>query len=77
MNFGIPKELPIFKTIPEYRVGLSPMGVKELIWQGAQVYVESKAGEGAGFSNMDYENAGAKIVYSKEEAYRRADVVLC
>lgn len=76
MNFGIPKELPIFKTIPEYRVGLSPMGAKELIEHKAQVYVESGAGGGAGFSNMDYEKAGAKIVYSKEEAYKRADVVL-
>lgn len=76
MNFGIPKELPIFKEIPECRVGLSPMGVKELVEHKAQVYVESGAGEGAGFSNMDYESAGARIVYSKEEAYKRADVVL-
>ena len=76
MIFGIPKELPMSKEMPECRVGLSPMGVKELVERKTRVYVESGAGEGAGFSNMDYEKAGASIVYSKEEAYKRADVVL-
>ncbi|UCC12056.1 MAG: alanine dehydrogenase [candidate division WOR-3 bacterium] len=76
MNFGVPKELPPFKQTPEYRVGLSPMGAQELILCGAKVYVETKAGDGAGFSDADYEKAGATIVFSKEEAYRRADVVL-
>ncbi len=76
MNFGIPKELPIFRTIPESRVGLSPMGVRELVEYGAKVYVENDAGKGAGFSNTDYDKAGAEIVYSKAEAYKRADVVL-
>lgn len=76
MIFGIPKELPLYKEMPEYRVGLSPMGVRELVEHGAEVYVETYAGEGAGFSDADYEKAGAKIVYSKVEAYKRADVVL-
>jgi alanine dehydrogenase len=76
MIFGVPKEVPPFKDTEEYRVGLSPMGAQELILRGAQVYVESKAGEGAGFSDGEYEQAGATIVYSKEEAYRRAEVVL-
>jgi alanine dehydrogenase len=76
MIFGIPKELPPFKQTPEYRVGFSPMGVYELKRYGAQFYVETKAGAGAGFSDADYEKSGGIIVYSKEEAYRRADVVL-
>ncbi|MEO0124037.1 MAG: alanine dehydrogenase [candidate division WOR-3 bacterium] len=76
MNFGIPKELPPFKEIPEYRVGFSPRAVKELLLYGAKVYVESGAGEGAGFTDEEYVNAGAEIVFSKEEAYRRADIVL-
>lgn len=76
MIFGIPKELPLFKNTPEFRVGLSPMGVQELILYGAKFYVETEAGKGAGFSDADYEKAGATVVYSKEEAYRRADVVL-
>lgn len=76
MIFGVPKEISPFKETPEFRVGLSPMGVKELLLYGAKVYVESKAGEGAGFTDIDYEKAGATIVYSKEEAYLRADIVL-
>jgi len=76
MIFGVPKEIPPFKGTEEYRVGLSPMGAQELVLCGAKVYVESKAGAGAGFSDNDYERAGATVVYSKEEAYRRAEVVL-
>jgi alanine dehydrogenase len=52
------------------------MAAKELILHGAQFYVETKAGEAAGFSDEEYAEAGATVVYSKEEAYRRSDVVL-
>ena len=76
MIFGIPREIPPFKNTPEYRVGFSPMAAKELILYGAKFYVETKAGEGAGFSDEDYAEAGATVVYSKEEAFRRADIVL-
>lgn len=76
MTFGIPKELPLYAGIPEYRVALSPMGVKELTLLNAKVYVENNAGEGAGFSNIEYERADATIVYSKEEVYKRADIVV-
>lgn len=76
MNFGVPKEIPPFKETEEYRVGLTPQGAQELVLCGAKVFVESKAGEGAGFLDAEYENAGATVVFSKEEAYRRADVVL-
>ena len=76
MIFGVPKEVPPFKGTDEYRVGLSPMGAQELLLCGAKVYVESRAGEAAGFSDADYEEAGATVVYSKEEAYRRAEIVL-
>ncbi len=76
MIFGVPKELPPFKDTPELRVGLSPMGVQELVLCGAKVYIETKAGEGAGFSDIEYEKAGGTIVYTKEEAYRRVDIVL-
>ncbi len=76
MNFGVPKEVAPFKETEEYRVGLTPQGAQELILCGAKVYVESKAGEGAGFLDSEYERAGATVVFSKEEAYRRADIVL-
>lgn len=76
MIFGVPNELSEVKYTTEMRVGISPMGVQELVHHGAAVYVETKAGEGAGFTDENYVKCGANIVYSKEEAYRRADVVL-
>jgi alanine dehydrogenase len=76
MIFGVPNELSDGRNTSEMRVGISPMGVHELVHYGAAVYVESNAGDGAGFTDENYVKAGAEIVYSKEEAYRRADVVL-
>ncbi len=72
MNIGIPKEHRPF----EFRVGLSPAGVEILTQNGHTCYVEHEAGVGAGFSDHDYEKAGARIVYSPEEAFGRADLVL-
>ncbi len=76
MNFGITKEFKDIKATEEIRVGLSPRGVMELVHMGANVYVESGAGEGARFSDRDYRDAGAHIVYNKEEVVKRSDVVL-
>jgi alanine dehydrogenase len=72
MNIGIPKERRPF----EFRVGLSPAGVEILTQQGHQVYVEHEAGIGAGFENHAFETAGARIVYSPEEVFGRADLLL-
>lgn len=72
MYIGIPRE----RRIDEYRVGITPAGVELLTADGHVCYVESEAGLGAGFSNRDFELAGAKIVYTPEEAYGRADLVL-
>lgn len=72
MIVGIPKETRAF----EYRVGLNPAGVEALAHHGHQVYVEHDAGVGAGFKDQEYESAGARIVYSGEEAFARADLVL-
>ncbi len=72
MNIGVPKERRPF----EFRVGLSPAGAEMLTRQGHHCFVENDAGIGAGFSDQDYEHAGAVIVYSPEEAYGRADLVL-
>jgi len=73
---GVPDELPTPWQTEENRVGLPPVGVKELKEAGARVLVENKAGEGAGFSNEAYKKAGAEIVYSKEEVYKRSDIVV-
>ncbi len=72
MNIGIPKERRPF----EYRVGLSPSSVKMLVKQGHICYVEHDAGLGAGFSDQEYEQAGARIAYSGHEVFGRADLLL-
>ncbi len=72
MNIGIPKERRAF----EYRVGLFPGGVKMLTQLGHTVYVEHDAGLGAGFSDQEYIQAGARIVYTPHEVFGRADLLL-
>ncbi len=72
MNLGVPRERRPF----EFRVGLPPAGASMFDRRGHTVYVESGAGEGAGFSDQDYTRAGATVVYSPEEVYGRADLVL-
>lgn len=73
MNIGIPQE----RRDSEYRVGLSPAGVRLLLEYGDhQCFVEHNAGKGAGWRDHDYEAAGARIVYSPEEVFGRADLLL-
>lgn len=72
MNIGIPRE----RRPNEYRVGLPPVGVELFTQQGHTVYIESEAGIGAGFTNEEYEAAGARIVYSVAEVYGRSETIL-
>jgi alanine dehydrogenase len=72
MNIGVPKERRPF----EFRVGLSPAGVEILTQQGHKVYVEHEAGVGAGFDDREFEQAGARVVYSPEEVFVRGDLLL-
>lgn len=72
MEFGVPREVRDL----ENRVGLTPAGVHALVEASHTVYVERNAGTGAGFSDEDYRAVGAQIVYSPEEAYGRAEVVV-
>jgi len=72
MNVGIPKE----RRDLEQRVGLTPYGVELLTHAGHICYVEKEAGLGAGFTDYHYERAGGRIVYSGEELYGRAELVL-
>ncbi len=72
MRIGIPKE-----TFPdEKRVALAPAGVDQLVQNGHVVYVESKAGKESNFCDDDYRKVGAEIVYSHEEVFQRADVII-
>ena len=72
MKFGVPKEI----RAHEFRVGLTPGGIFALVNSGHQVYVQTGAGSGSGFSDEEYRRVGADVVYSAEEAYGRAEVVL-
>jgi len=72
MEFGVPAEV----RQKEYRVSLIPAGANSLAQAGHAVYVETGAGAGAGFSDDEYRDAGARIVYSAEEVWRRAQVIV-
>jgi alanine dehydrogenase len=72
MNIAIPLE----SARGERRAGLSPAGVESLVAGGHRVYVQSRAGLGSGFTDMDYAAAGGRIVHSAEEALGRAALVL-
>ena len=72
MNIGIPLERRPF----EYRVGLSPAGVEILAQKGHTIYVEHDAGKGSGFTDVQYEHAGAHVVYSSHEVFGRAELIL-
>jgi alanine dehydrogenase len=72
MIIGIPRE----RFIDETRVAVSPAGARALVQAGATVYIETHAGEAAGWLNSEYEKAGATIAYSEEEAMTRADLVI-
>ena len=58
MRIGVPKEI---KT-QEYRVGLTPESVGELVRAGHEVVVETNAGNGLGATDADYQAVGAKIL---------------
>lgn len=72
MRIGVPKEI---KTL-EYRVGLVPSSVKELVSRGHEVLIETKAGEGINFSDTDYEAAGATIIATAKEIFEQADMII-
>jgi alanine dehydrogenase len=61
MIIGVPKE----RKIHEFRVALTPEGTRKLKEHGHTVLVEKSGGEGSGFSDKEYETAGAKIVNAK------------
>jgi len=72
MLIGVPKEVKDF----EYRVSVTPDGVRLLRQHGHQVLVEPSAGQGSGFSDEAYRQAGADVVGSKEEVFKRAELIV-
>jgi len=65
MRIGVPKEIKVM----ENRVGMTPGGVSDLVRHGHTVQVETGAGEGSGFADEEYRNAGAEIVATAAEAW--------
>jgi alanine dehydrogenase len=71
MIVGVPKEV----KDSEYRVGMTPGGVRQLTEAGHQVWVERGAGCGSGFSDAQYQAAGARIVPTSADAWSAGLVV--
>ncbi len=72
MLIGVPKEI---KT-REFRVGLVPSSVAELVRRGHQVLVETEAGQGIGADDAEYKAAGAEIASSAADVFARAELVV-
>lgn len=72
MTVGIPKEI---KT-DEYRVGITPSGVIELVKANHTVLVQSDAGIGSGFENDEYVKAGAILISKASEIYQRSGMIM-
>lgn len=72
MIIGVPKEI----KNNENRVALTPAGASELIKHGHTLYVQKIAGEGSGFSDSEYQAAGATILNTIEEVYAIAEMII-
>ncbi|MCV9386787.1 alanine dehydrogenase [Reichenbachiella ulvae] len=72
MIIGVPKEI----KNNENRVALTPAGAKELLKHGHDLYLQSTAGEGSGFSDEEYEAIGVKILPTIEEVYAIAEMII-
>ncbi|MBN8426742.1 MAG: alanine dehydrogenase [Xanthomonadales bacterium] len=72
MRIGVPKEIKNH----EYRVGMVPASVKELVLQGHQVMVETNAGAGIGFTDADYVAAGATVLATADEVFAKAEMIV-
>ena len=72
MLIGVPKEIKNH----EYRIGLTPAAVREYVANGHDVIVENNGGAAIGFTNEDYQAAGASIVETPEEIFERADMIV-
>jgi len=72
MIIGVPKEI----KNNEYRVAITPSGVREFVKNGHNVVIETNAGAGSAISDADYEKVGAQILSSADEVWDKAELVL-
>lgn len=72
MKIGVPKEI----KAQENRVSMTPAGVAELVKRNHEVFVQKTAGEGSGFSDEQYQLAGATLLDTIEQVYATADMIV-
>src|SRR5687767_13817405 len=72
MKVGVPKEL----KDNEYRVAITPAGVRELVVNGHEVLIENEAGRGSSIPNEQFTGAGASIVPDADAVFADSDMVL-
>jgi alanine dehydrogenase len=72
MRIGVPKEVKVH----EYRVGLIPASVREVVAHGHQVLVETGAAELMGVTDADYRKAGAKIAKTAQEVFEKSELIV-
>ena len=72
MKIGIPKEI----KNNEFRVAITPIGVRELVKRGHQVCIQNSAGEGSSISDTEYQEAGAELVGSAKDVWLKNDLIL-
>ncbi len=72
MQIGVPKEVKDH----EFRVSVTPAGVREYRAHGHQVLVQRSAGEGSGFADRQYAAAGAELVETAAEVFDRAQMIV-
>jgi alanine dehydrogenase len=72
MLIGVPKEI----KPQEFRVGLTPQSVRELVALGHQLIVEKEAGAGIGATDADYRAAGADVVAKPEDVFGTAELII-
>ena len=72
MRIGVPKEIKVH----EYRVGLIPAAVRELVESGHEVTVQTGAASGIGFTDADYQRVGAKIAGTAAEIFDKSEMIV-
>jgi len=72
MRIGVPKEIKVH----EYRVGLTPASVAELVAHGHELFIETKAGNGIDCPDSAYEKAGASILPDAKSVFDAADMIV-
>ncbi len=72
MNIGIPAEVKNH----EYRVAITPAGVRELVLNGHEVFVQAEAGTGSSITDAEYQRAGARTLPTADDVWGTGDLIL-